>query len=206
MDADLPEIDGCAAGAHLGEGGGRPGRARPGRGEGVPGGHGARGERPRAPGARGVQAARGCRATSRAARRETRAWTIPIGAKAPQAAGVIHTDFERGFIKAETASYDRLRGAGRRDRAAATAGKLRQEGKEYVVQDGDVDALQVQRVGRCGPKAVPPYTSPGGPKAAGPPARAPRSSQGHSCEPFALVFGSRLVPAGPGKGGLAWPQ
>lgn len=68
---------------------------------------------------------------------ETRAWTIPIGAKAPQAAGVIHSDFERGFIKAETASfadYSELNG----EAGCRAAGKLRQEGKEYVVQDGDV--------------------------------------------------------------------
>ena len=68
---------------------------------------------------------------------ETRAWTIPIGAKAPQAAGTIHTDFERGFIKAETASfedYDQYGGeAGCREH-----GRLRQEGKDYVVQDGDI--------------------------------------------------------------------
>ncbi len=68
---------------------------------------------------------------------ETRAWTIPIGAKAPQAAGVIHTDFERGFIKAETASFtDYVQLGG--EKACRDAGKLRQEGKEYVVQDGDV--------------------------------------------------------------------
>ena len=69
--------------------------------------------------------------------KEARAWTVEKGAKAPQAAGVIHTDFERGFIRAETISYDdyvRLGGeAGARD-----AGKLRSEGKDYVVQDGDV--------------------------------------------------------------------
>lgn len=68
---------------------------------------------------------------------ETRAWTVPIGAKAPQAAGVIHTDFERGFIKAETASYeDYVAYDG--ESGCRAAGKLRQEGKEYVVQDGDV--------------------------------------------------------------------
>ena len=69
--------------------------------------------------------------------KETRAWTIPRGTKAPQAAGVIHGDFERGFIRAETIAYDdfvRLGGeAGARD-----AGKLRSEGKEYVVADGDI--------------------------------------------------------------------
>ncbi|MCL2826585.1 MAG: redox-regulated ATPase YchF [Eggerthellaceae bacterium] len=68
---------------------------------------------------------------------ETRAWTIHVGTKAPQAAGVIHSDFERGFIKAETASYDdyvSLHG----EAGCKAAGKLRLEGKEYVVQDGDV--------------------------------------------------------------------
>ena len=69
--------------------------------------------------------------------KEARAWTIPVGATGPQAAGVIHTDFEKGFIRAETIAYDdyvRLNGeAGARD-----AGKLRSEGKEYVVKDGDV--------------------------------------------------------------------
>ena len=68
---------------------------------------------------------------------EVKAWTIPIGAKAPQAAGVIHSDFERGFIKAETVSYnDYIAYHG--EAGARAAGKLRQEGKEYVVQDGDV--------------------------------------------------------------------
>ena len=69
--------------------------------------------------------------------KETKAWTIPIGAKAPQAAGVIHTDFERGFIKAETASYQDYVSLGG-EKGCREAGKLRQEGKEYVVQDGDV--------------------------------------------------------------------
>ena len=68
---------------------------------------------------------------------ETRAWTIPVGAKAPQAAGVIHSDFERGFIKAETASYEDYVALGG-EKGGRDAGKLRQEGKEYVVQDGDV--------------------------------------------------------------------
>ena len=69
--------------------------------------------------------------------KETKAWTIPIGAKAPQAAGVIHSDFERGFIKAETASYEDYVALGG-EKGCRDAGKLRQEGKEYVVQDGDV--------------------------------------------------------------------
>lgn len=69
--------------------------------------------------------------------KEARAWTITKGTKAPQAAGVIHTDFEKGFIRSETIAYDDYVGlngeAGARD-----AGKLRLEGKEYIVQDGDV--------------------------------------------------------------------
>ena len=68
---------------------------------------------------------------------ETRAWTIPVGAKAPQAAGVIHSDFERGFIKAETASFEDYVALGG-EKGCRDAGKLRQEGKDYVVQDGDV--------------------------------------------------------------------
>ena len=68
---------------------------------------------------------------------ETRAWTIPIGAKAPAAAGVIHTDFERGFIKAETAAYEDYVALGG-EKGCRDAGKLRQEGKDYVVQDGDI--------------------------------------------------------------------
>jgi GTP-binding protein YchF len=68
---------------------------------------------------------------------ESRAWTVPIGAKAPQAAGVIHSDFERGFIKAETASFEDYSELGG-EKGCRDAGKLRQEGKDYVVQDGDV--------------------------------------------------------------------
>jgi len=68
---------------------------------------------------------------------ETRAWTITQGDKAPAAAGVIHTDFERGFIAAEIVHYDDLVAAGSKA-AAKTAGKVRIEGKEYVVKDGDV--------------------------------------------------------------------
>ncbi|MCP2181104.1 redox-regulated ATPase YchF [Prauserella alba] len=69
--------------------------------------------------------------------KEARAWTIPQGATAPQAAGVIHTDFERGFIKAEIISYDDLMAAGSMA-DARSAGKVRMEGKEYVMHDGDV--------------------------------------------------------------------
>ncbi|MEA3292716.1 MAG: redox-regulated ATPase YchF [Pseudomonadota bacterium] len=69
--------------------------------------------------------------------KEVRAWTVRIGATAPQAAGVIHTDFERGFIRAETIAYDDFI-AGNGEQGAKEAGKLRLEGKEYLVQDGDV--------------------------------------------------------------------
>jgi len=68
---------------------------------------------------------------------EVRAWTVRIGAKAPEAAGVIHTDFERGFIKAEVMAFSDFDALGS-EAAAKAAGKLRIEGKEYVVQDGDV--------------------------------------------------------------------
>jgi ribosome-binding ATPase len=69
--------------------------------------------------------------------KETRAWTVGKGSKAPQAAGVIHTDFERGFIRAETIAYaDYVTCGG--EAGARDTGKLRSEGKEYVVQDGDV--------------------------------------------------------------------
>lgn len=68
---------------------------------------------------------------------ETRAWTIKKGTKAPQAAGKIHTDFERGFIRAETVSYDDLVKSGSMN-AAKEHGLVRSEGKDYVVQDGDV--------------------------------------------------------------------
>jgi len=69
--------------------------------------------------------------------KETRAWTVHIGNTAPQAAGVIHTDFERGFIKAETVGYEDLMANGS-IQAAKEKGLYRQEGKDYVVQDGDV--------------------------------------------------------------------
>jgi GTP-binding protein YchF len=69
--------------------------------------------------------------------KEARAWTIPKGAKAPQAAGVIHTDFEKGFIKAEVISFDDLVATGSVAEARAH-GKARMEGKDYVMQDGDV--------------------------------------------------------------------
>jgi ribosome-binding ATPase len=69
--------------------------------------------------------------------KEARAWTVHKGAKAPEAAGEIHSDMQRGFIRAETIAYDdyvALNG----ESGAKDAGKLRQEGKEYIVQDGDV--------------------------------------------------------------------
>ena len=69
--------------------------------------------------------------------KEVRAWTIPVGATAPQAAGKIHTDFERGFIRAQTIAFDdyiEFKG----ESGAKEAGKMRQEGKEYIVKDGDV--------------------------------------------------------------------
>ncbi len=69
--------------------------------------------------------------------KETRAWTIRAGMVAPQAAGVIHTDFERGFIRAETVAYDDLVGTGSMN-AAKDKGLVRSEGKEYVVKEGDV--------------------------------------------------------------------
>ncbi len=69
--------------------------------------------------------------------KEARAWTVRRNAKAPEAAGVIHTDFERGFIRAETIAYDDFVACGG-EAAAKEAGKMRAEGKEYVVQDGDI--------------------------------------------------------------------
>jgi len=69
--------------------------------------------------------------------KEVRAWTVPVGATAPQAAGVIHTDFEKGFIRAETMAYDDFIEYGG-EAGAKEAGKLRVEGKDYIVKDGDV--------------------------------------------------------------------
>ena len=69
--------------------------------------------------------------------KEVRAWTIHKGDTAPQAAGVIHTDFERGFIRAQVIAYDDFIALGG-EAKAKEAGKMRAEGKEYVVQDGDV--------------------------------------------------------------------
>jgi ribosome-binding ATPase YchF (GTP1/OBG family) len=72
-----------------------------------------------------------------AGEKEVRAWTIHVGDTAPKAAGVIHSDFERGFIKAETVAYDDLVACGS-VAAAREKGLYRMEGKEYVVKDGDV--------------------------------------------------------------------
>lgn len=69
--------------------------------------------------------------------KEARAWTIPVGATAPEAAGVIHTDFQKGFIKAEIVSFDDLVATGSMN-DAKSAGKVRMEGKDYVMADGDV--------------------------------------------------------------------
>ena len=69
--------------------------------------------------------------------KEVRAWTVPIGATAPQAAGVIHTDFERGFIRAQTIAFDDYI-ACKGEQGAKDTGKMRAEGKDYVVKDGDV--------------------------------------------------------------------
>ena len=69
--------------------------------------------------------------------KEVRAWTIHKGDTAPKAAGVIHTDFERGFIRAQTISYDDYVALGG-EKGAEEAGKMRAEGKDYVVADGDV--------------------------------------------------------------------
>ncbi|MDG1950427.1 MAG: redox-regulated ATPase YchF, partial [bacterium] len=69
--------------------------------------------------------------------KETRAWTIETGTKAPQAAGKIHTDFEKGFIRAEVTAYEDFKEAGG-ESGARDAGKLRVEGKEYIMKDGDV--------------------------------------------------------------------
>jgi GTP-binding protein YchF len=69
--------------------------------------------------------------------KEVRAWTVPVGATAPQAAGAIHTDFERGFIRAEVIAFDDYV-ACKGEQGAREVGKLRVEGKDYVVKDGDV--------------------------------------------------------------------
>jgi ribosome-binding ATPase YchF (GTP1/OBG family) len=72
-----------------------------------------------------------------AGEKEVRAWTITKGFTAPQAAGVIHTDFEKGFIRAEVIAYNDFMNLGSEDKCRE-AGKLRVEGKEYIVKDGDM--------------------------------------------------------------------
>ena len=69
--------------------------------------------------------------------KEARAWTVHRGDRAPQAAGVIHTDFEKGFIRAQTIAYDDYVKLGG-EQGAKEAGKMRAEGRDYVVQDGDI--------------------------------------------------------------------
>ena len=87
--------------------------------------------------ARGTYTLLGRQTYFTAGEKEIRAWTIPIGAKGPQAAGVIHTDFERGFIRAQVYTLADLE-AHKTEAALRAAGKIRAEGKEYVVQDGDI--------------------------------------------------------------------
>ena len=89
---------------------------------------------------------------------ETRAWTIPIGAKAPQAAGVIHTDFERGFIKAETACVRRLRGAGRREGLPRRRQACARRARNTSCRTG-TSCTSSSTCRRRGPKAVLPYTA-----------------------------------------------
>ncbi|NBT13209.1 MAG: DUF933 domain-containing protein, partial [Planctomycetia bacterium] len=79
-----------------------------------------------------------------AGEKEVRAWTIPIGALAPQAAGVIHTDFEKGFIRAEIYSLEDLE-QHHTEKDIRAAGKLRVEGKDYVMRDGDICHFLVNR-------------------------------------------------------------
>ena len=86
---------------------------------------------------RGAYALLGLQTYFTAGVKEVRAWTVMRGATAPQAAGVIHTDFERGFIRAEVIAYDDFL-AGKGEAGAKEAGKLRLEGKEYLVREGDV--------------------------------------------------------------------
>jgi ribosome-binding ATPase YchF (GTP1/OBG family) len=86
---------------------------------------------------RAGQEALGLQSYLTAGPKEVRAWTVPRGATAPQAAGVIHTDFEKGFIRAEVVSYEDLLAAGSLV-AARAAGKARLEGKDYVMQPNDV--------------------------------------------------------------------
>jgi len=75
---------------------------------------------------------------------ETRAWTVKQGAKAPQAAGVIHTDFEKGFIRAEVINWEEFIKTGG-EQAAREKGLIRTEGKDYIMRDGDVCNFLVNR-------------------------------------------------------------
>ena len=140
VDAELPEIDGCtpvpisakveADIAELAE-------MDPDEATRVHGSAGAQRQRSGAAHPRGLPPARPAELLHRAARPRPAPGPSPWAAKAPQAAGVIHTDFERGFIKAETASFEDYVALGG-EKGCRDAGKLRQEGKDYVVQDGDV--------------------------------------------------------------------
>ena len=85
--------------------------------------------------------------------KEAHAWTVEQGTKAPQAAGKVHTDFEKGFIRAETIAYADFAAYGG-EQGARDAGRMRLEGADYVVQDGDVDALPVQSVNRVMPAST----------------------------------------------------
>lgn len=87
--------------------------------------------------ARATYALLGLRTFFTAGPKEIRAWTVPAGTRAPEAAGVIHSDFQAGFIRAEVYSVDDLLEAGS-EAALRASGKLRIEGKDYVIQDGDV--------------------------------------------------------------------
>jgi ribosome-binding ATPase len=86
---------------------------------------------------RRLRSCSGCRPTSPPGPKEVRAWTVRAGSTAPQAAGVIHTDFERGFIRAEVIAFEDYI-AYKGEAGAKEAGKLRLEGKEYIVREGDV--------------------------------------------------------------------
>ena len=152
LDAELPEIDGCAPGAHFARRW-RPTwpscRDDPAEAQGVPGGAWASTESGLARLVREAYHLLGLQSYFTSGETETRAWTIPVGAKAPQAAGVIHTDFERGFIKAETAAFEDYVGLGRREglprRRQAPPGRqgVRGAGRRR-------HALQVQRVALVG--------------------------------------------------------
>jgi len=87
----------------------------------------------------------GCNPFSPPGRNECRAWTVHRGARAPEAAGEIHTDLQKGFIRAEVIAYSDLMALGGMVEAKAK-GKLRLEGKEYVVQDGDIPQHSLQRL------------------------------------------------------------